>query len=83
MSPIIQVLYHDLDGTLTGHAGGWATPNSDLHPPAYCIASVPEFSVNDSYHGTICSSDVYFMRMAWNDSKPQVSYTLVSSPLNN
>ena len=72
-SPLLpQVLYRDLDGTLTGHAGGWATPDSNLHPPQHCTKSVPEFSLNPSFPGTVCTSDVYFLRMAWNQATPLV-----------
>ena len=29
---LVQVLFRDLDGSLMGHVGGWATTNSGLHP---------------------------------------------------
>ena len=69
-----QVLYRDLDGTLTGQpGGGWVLPNSDLAPPQHCARSVPEFSVNSTVaNGTVCSSDVNFLRMAWNRAQPLV-----------
>lgn len=61
-----EVLYRDVDGTLTGQpGGGWVLPNSDLAPPQHCARSVPEFSVNSTVaNGTVCSSDVNFLRMA-------------------
>ena len=71
---ILQVLFRDLDGTLTGLAdGGWVTPNSGLHPPDHCTPSVPEFSIG-GFNGSMCTSDVYFIRMAWNQATPTVSY---------
>ena len=71
--PIPQVLYQDLDGTLTGmDGGGWVTPNSGLHPPEYCTKSVPQLSVNPDFPGTMCTPDVYFLRMAWNVAQPLV-----------
>ena len=68
-----QVLYKDLDGTLTGlDGGGWALPNSELVPPELCTASVPAFSNYTAINGTICSREVNFLRMAWNRAEPLV-----------
>jgi len=65
-------LYWDIDGSLTGHIGGWVTPSSELHPPQYCNQSVMPFSVG-SFPGSVCTSDVYFLRLAWNQVQPLVS----------
>ena len=48
-------------------------PDSNLHPPKFCTKSIPEFSVNQNVPGTVCSSDIYMLRMAWNAAKPLVS----------
>lgn len=69
----IQVLFRDLDGTLSGNKGGWVTPNSGLHPPDYCTKSLAEYSVNPNVPGTVCTSDIYLLRMAWNNAQPLVS----------
>lgn len=66
-----EVLYWDEDGSLSGVQGGWVVPNSGLHPPQYCNQSVPELSAG-TYDGTLCTSDVYFLRMAWNRAQPLV-----------
>lgn len=71
------MLFHDLDGSLSGQANeGWVLPDSNLHPPEYCTKSVPEFSVNKATPGSVCSSEVYFVRMAWNQATPivRISY---------
>ena len=69
-----QVLYKDLDGTLTGlDGGGWALPNSELVPPELCTASVPAFSNYTAINGSVCSREVNFLRMAWNRAEPLVS----------
>lgn len=81
--PSPQVLYYDLDGTLTGSVGGWATPNSELHPPQHCTKSIPEFSLNPIHPGTVCTRDVHFLRMALNQATPLVwnrVYSLVLEP---
>ncbi len=76
----LQVLFHDLDGSLSGEVGGWVLPDSGLHPPQYCTKSVPEFSVNEAVPGTVCTSDVYILRMAWNSAVPLVSiYSVLST----
>lgn len=71
----LQVLFKDLDGTLTGlNNGGWVLPSSELVPPELCTKSVPAFSVNNSVvNGTVCSSEINFLRMAWNGAEPLVS----------
>ena len=70
---IWQVLFKDLDGTLTGlDGGGWVTADSELYPPQYCTKSIPEFSVNTAVPGSRCTPDVYFLRMAWNRAEPLV-----------
>ena len=69
----IQVLFRDLDGSLSGVIGGWVTPNSGLHPSHSCTKSVPEFSVNINFPGTVCGSDVYLLRLSWNRVEPFVS----------
>ena len=69
----MQVLFHDLDGSLSGEVGGWVTPDSGLHPLQHCTKSVPEFSVNNNVPGTVCTADVYLLRMAWNNARPLVS----------
>ena len=69
----IQVLFRDLDGSLSGVVGGWVTPNSGLHPSHSCTKSVPEFSVNINFPGTVCESDVYLLRLSWNRVEPFVS----------
>ena len=68
------MLFKDLDGTLTGLSnGGWALPNSELVSPE-CTKSVPAFSVNNSViNGTVCSSEINLLRMAWNRAEPLVS----------
>lgn len=70
----MQVLYRDLDGSLTGLAGGgWVVPDSPLVPDVLCTPSVSEFSGSSlSYNGTVCSNDVRFLRMAWNQAMPLV-----------
>lgn len=68
-----EVLYWDQDGSLSGVQGGWVVPNSGLHPPQYCDQSVPELSAGD-YHGALCTADVHFLRMAWNQAQPLVQY---------
>ena len=69
------MLYKDLDGTLTGLSnGGWVLPNSQLVPPEFCTQSIPAFSVNNSViNGTVCSSEINFLRLAWNGAEPLVS----------
>ena len=71
----LQVLFKDLDGTLTGlNNGGWALPNSELVAPEFCTKSVPAFSVNNSViNGTVCNSEINLLRMAWNRAEPLVS----------
>ena len=49
-------------------------PDSSLHPSSSCNLSVPEFSVG-SFGGAVCTSDVYFLRMAWNRAEPLVCST--------
>lgn len=73
--PNSQVLFRDLDGSLTGlPGGGWVVPDSPLVPDLHCNLSVPEFSGNSSsFNGTVCSSEVHFVRMAWNRAEPMVS----------
>ena len=62
-----------MDGSLTGHVGGWVTPSSELHPPQYCNRSVMQFSVG--FPGSVCTSEVYFLRLAWNQVQPLVCST--------
>ena len=70
----MQAMFRDLDGSLTGlEAGAWVLPDSGLHPHQHCIQSVPEFSVNPNFGGSACSSEVYFLRMSWNNAEPEVS----------
>lgn len=66
----MQVLYRDLDGSLTGIPGGWVVPNSSLVPDAHCTLSVAAFS--SSFNGTVCNAQVQFLRMAWNQAMPLV-----------
>ena len=69
----MQVLYRDLDGSLTGQSSpAWVLPDSGLLPPQYCTKSVPEFSLNAALGGSRCTDDVYFLRMAWNAAQPHV-----------
>ena len=79
------MLYKDLDGTLTGlDGGGWVLPNSDLVPPDFCTASVPEFSLNSTVkNGTVCSRHVNFLRMAWNRAEPLVSLQAVTNSIRD
>ena len=69
------MLFKDLDGTLTGLSnGGWVLPDSELVPPEFCTKSVPAFSVNSSViNGTVCSSEINLLRLAWNGAEPLVS----------
>ena len=70
---LLQVLFRDLDGSLTGHPeGGWVLPDSALLPPTHCSLSVPEFSGNSQVGGASCTSNVYFLRLAWNQAQPRV-----------
>ena len=65
-----------MDGSLTGHVGGWVTPSSELHPPQYCNQLVMPFSVG-SFPGSVCTSEVYFIRLAWNQVRPLVCNSYV------
>ena len=71
---LAQVLYVDMDGSLTDQpGGGWVMPNSPLVPPQHCRSSIPEFSGNHSSHnGTVCSAAVNFLRVSWNQAQPLV-----------
>ena len=73
---ILQVLYRDLDGSLTGRpGGGWVVPDSALVPSQFCELSVPAFSNRHSNsNGTVCTSQVRFLRMAWNSALPTVQF---------
>ena len=69
-------MFLDLDGSLTGlEAGAWVLPDSGLHPHEHCNQSVAEFSVNTNIGGSVCSSEVYFLRMSWNNAQPWVRET--------
>ena len=48
------------------------TPSSELHPPQYCNQSVIAFS-RGSFPGSVCTSEVYFLRLSWNQVEPLVS----------
>ena len=67
-------MFRDLDGSLTGlEAGAWVLPDSGLHPHEHCTLSVSEFSVNPNFGGSVCSNEVYFLRISWNNAEPRVS----------
>lgn len=59
---------------MTGLSDGWVVPDSSLvGPDVHCTRSVPEFSGgSSSFGGTVCSSQIQFLRMAWNQAVPLV-----------
>lgn len=52
-------------------------PTTGLLPTEYCTKDKAEFSVNPSVTGTVCTSDVYLLRMAWNKAEPLVCYKYI------
>ena len=64
-----QAIYEDLDGTLTGHAGGTALPHNPTLPPSLCSVD-NKFSVGVT--GAVCKAGVAFRRLAWNNIKPSL-----------
>ena len=64
-----QAIYEDLDGTLTGHAGGTALPHNPTLPPSLCSVD-NRFSVGVT--GAVCKAGVAFRRLAWNKIKPSL-----------
>ena len=63
-----QAIYEDLDGTLTGHAGGTALPHNPTLPPSICSVD-NRFSI-EGVTGAVCTPGVAFRRLAWNNIKP-------------
>ena len=67
-----QAIYEDLDGTLTGYAGGTALPHNPTLPPSLCSVD-NKFSVG--VNGAICKAGVAFRRIAWNNILPSLINT--------
>lgn len=63
-----ETVLRDLDGTLTGHVGGYVLPTSPHLPPANCQASSKDS--HGEVPGSICDNTVTFRRLALNSAIP-------------
>eukprot|EP00117_Sycon_ciliatum_P037364 scpid335/ scgid27970/ Fibrocystin-L; Polycystic kidney and hepatic disease 1-like protein 1 len=77
-----EVLFKDLDGSLTGIVGGTMLPLNGLLPPDKCNLDVPEASLG-SVPGAICGADVRFVRMAFNRVTPLTTFSGRTLTVNN
>lgn len=62
-----STLIYDLDGTLTGHAGGLTMPTLGFLDPAICT-QMPAYSFG-AVNGSVCQSGK-FAKVAWNKMSP-------------
>ena len=63
-----RAIYEDLDGSLTGYAGGTVLPYNPTLPPHKCTVD-KRFSI-EGLPGAVCTAGVAFRRIAWNNIKP-------------
>lgn len=63
-----ETVLRDLDGTMTGHAGGFVLPTSGHLPSANCQASAKDS--HGEVPGSICDNTVNFRRLALNKALP-------------
>ena len=61
---------HDLDGTLTGIAGGKVVPDDEANPDSCAVPGSGAFSANSEFPGAVCPADVKFHRFSWNNALP-------------
>ena len=63
-----QAVYEDLDGTMTGYAGGSALAHNPTLDPSLC--SIDQRFTVGSIAGAVCKDGISFTRIAWNNVKP-------------